>query len=464
MDLRVLGGVEAYRDGRPVDLGHLRQRSVLAVLLVEAGRPVSADELIERVWADSAPQRARGALHNYLSGLRQALAPDIRIDRQPSGYCLCVDPLAVDAHRFRHLVGQARAGDASDDLFDEALGLWRGRPFGSLDTPWFNEVREALERERHAAMLDRNDRALARGRHAELVEDLVAAASTHPMDERLTGQLMLALYRNGRQADALRHYETSRRQLADELGVDPSPALQALHLKMLTDGAEMAYARASTPSPSSLASAPTSTVATSEPSARRSWSAAAAIALALAATTIAVIAWTRDAGRPPVVPAVIASPQPGVSPLSGDIPDATIVAIVNQRSATSTSAAYVVDVENWSTDEGGRTHLWHWREDGDFRNQLWRARQLPGGEHWFVNMLSGKCLSGDPSAREVVQSACSVTAPAQHWTIRDDGLLSSGDGAKCLKVRDDLLLEGTGLQMVDCRQTWSQQWHLVRRP
>ncbi|MFI7601843.1 BTAD domain-containing putative transcriptional regulator [Actinoplanes sp. NPDC049681] len=461
MELRVLGGVEAYCDGRPVDLGPLRQRSVLAVLMAEAGRPIATDDLIERVWADSAPQRARGALHNYLSGLRQALGPDIRIDRQPHGYRLSVDPLTVDVHRFRHLVARARAGDAPDDLtdLDEALSLWRGRPFGSLDTPWFNEVREAWERERHAAELDRNDRALARGQHAHLLEDLVVAASAHPLDERLTGQLMQAMYRSGRQADALRHYDKCRRQLADELGVDPSPALQALHLKMLTNGAQVAH-----PDPVPIPAVTTPVVMTPEPPARRSWPAAVAVALALTATTIAVIAWSQRLHHPAQVPASTASPPTGMSPLSGEIPDNTIVAIVNQRSATSTTAAYVVDVENWSTDEGGRTHLWHWREDGDFRNQLWRVRQLPGGTHWFVNMLSGKCLAGVPTAREVVQSACSKTDATQHWKIHADGLLSNGDGTTCLKVRDDLLLEDTGLQMADCQQTWSGQWYLVRRP
>jgi DNA-binding SARP family transcriptional activator len=464
MEFRVFGGVEVRRDGEPIDVGHSRQRSVLAILLAEAGRPVSADELIERVWADEAPQRARGALHTYLSGLRQALAPDVRLERQFGGYRLAVDPLTVDAHLFRHLVARARAGEADGDLFDEALALWRGRPFGPLDTPWLNDVREALERERHAAELDRNDQALAQGRHAELIEGLTAAAVAHPFDERLTGQLMLALYRSGRQAEALRHYETSRRRLAAELGADPSPALQAVHLKLLTDGAQAAYAQVTVSPPHGPVAVPPPAPAAAAPAphGRLPWL-AASIVVPLVAAAIGVVAWTRQPQPPAAGPPVSASPQPGVSPLTGAIPDRTIVAIVNQRSATSTTAAYVVDVENWSVEEGGRNHLWHWREDGDFRNQLWRVRPVSGDRHWFVNMLSGKCLSGAPGAPEIVQAACSATAPAQRWIIRGDGLLSNGDGTKCLQIREDLLLEDTGLQMVDCRQTWSQQWYLVQR-
>jgi DNA-binding SARP family transcriptional activator len=237
LEFRILGGVDACRGGEIIDIGHLRQRSVLAVLLVEAGRPVTVDDLIERVWADHAPQRARGALHNYLSGLRRALGPGVPIERQSGGYCLRADRSAIDLHVFRRLIARTRAGDNDGDPLERALALWRGRPFGGLDTPWFNDVRQMLEREKHAAELDRNDRALAEGRHAHLIGELAAAARTHPYDERLTGQLMLALYRSGRRADALRYYEHSRRRLADEFGVDPIPALQTLHRDLLTGGA-----------------------------------------------------------------------------------------------------------------------------------------------------------------------------------------------------------------------------------
>lgn len=236
-EFRVLGDVEAYVEARPVDIGHARQRCVLAVLLIEANRPVPADALIERIWADRSPRHARGALHNYLSRLRQALAlaPDVTIARHTGGYLLAVDPLTVDVHRFDHLVAGARSahGDAAT-LIDEALRLWRGRPLAILDTPWANGVRAELDSRRRLAERDRVDRELADGRHADLLSSLSVAVAADPFDERLVGQYMTALYRTGRQADALAQFEQLRRRLADQLGADPSPAVRLVHRRILT--------------------------------------------------------------------------------------------------------------------------------------------------------------------------------------------------------------------------------------
>jgi DNA-binding SARP family transcriptional activator/tetratricopeptide (TPR) repeat protein len=238
IEFRLLGQVEADIDGRSVDLGHARQRCVLAALLIDAGKVVPAEVLLDRVWAQRPPHRARTTLSSYLSRLRQILsaAPDVALTRQSGGYRLAVAPLAVDLHRFRHLVTRAGTTDRSDAaaLLAEALGLWRGEPFATLDTPWLVDVRAALHAERLAAELDRNDLALARGEHAALLAELSAGAETHPLDERLAGQLMLALYRSGRQADALHHYDQLRLRLAGELGTDPSPPLSALHRQILT--------------------------------------------------------------------------------------------------------------------------------------------------------------------------------------------------------------------------------------
>jgi DNA-binding SARP family transcriptional activator/Tfp pilus assembly protein PilF len=233
---QVLGNVEAYVDGAPVDLGHLRQRCVLAALLVEANAAVPIDDLVDRVWGDRPAQRAAGTLRSYLSRLRRILAAvDVSIERRPGGYVLAIDPMAVDMHRFRQLVAEAQAagGDAGVALFEQALGLWRGEAFGTLDTPWLNNKREALNRQRLAAELDRNDLALSRGEHGRLVDELSTRAAANPLDERLAGQLMLALYRCGRQADALGHFQRVRRKLVDELGTDPSPPLLRLHKQLL---------------------------------------------------------------------------------------------------------------------------------------------------------------------------------------------------------------------------------------
>ncbi|MEV4537475.1 BTAD domain-containing putative transcriptional regulator [Asanoa sp. NPDC049518] len=234
---RVLGNVEVCVDGALVDIGHLRQQCVLVALLVEPDGVVPIDKLVDRVWADRPPQRAVGTLRSYLSRLRGVLAAAANVDiaRRPGGYVLTVDPMAVDMHRFRRLVAQARAagGDTGVALFEEALGLWRGEPFATLDTPWLNSERDALKRQRLEAELDRNDLALSRGEHTRLLDELSVRAAAHPLDERLAGQLMLALYRCGRQADALGAYRQVRLTLAEELGADPSPPLAHLHQRLL---------------------------------------------------------------------------------------------------------------------------------------------------------------------------------------------------------------------------------------
>ncbi|MEV6847139.1 BTAD domain-containing putative transcriptional regulator [Actinoplanes sp. NPDC051411] len=244
----LLGDVVADLDGHPVDLGHARQRCVLVALLVDANRTVTVDQLIDRVWADRPPRRARDTLYGYLHRLRRALADstDVDISRTPGGYQLAADGPVTDLHRFGQLVRQARADDDERNAyatFDDALRLWRGDAFadlGSLDTPWLDGQRRTLHRQRFAVELEHTDLALRLGRHGELLDCLATRAAAHPLDERVAGQLMLALYRCGRQADALEHYQALRRRLAEELGTDPGPEAQALHQQILTAAVSVA--------------------------------------------------------------------------------------------------------------------------------------------------------------------------------------------------------------------------------
>ena len=234
----LLGSIEARVDGRVLEVGHLRQWCVLAVLLLDANRPVPADELVDRVWGERAPQRARETLYGYLSRLRSALAVagDVRISREAAGYLLSVDPDAVDVHRFHRLVASARGtadAGAALELFEQALGLWHGAAFAVLDTPWLNGARTALDLARLGAELARNDLALSRGRHARLLGEMSTAAGAYPLDERLAGQLMLALYREGRQGEALACYRRLRLLLVEELGIDPGEPLRSLHQRIL---------------------------------------------------------------------------------------------------------------------------------------------------------------------------------------------------------------------------------------
>jgi len=239
VEFRLLGAVEVVVDGMPVDIGHARQQCVLASLALDANRMTSPDQLLDRVWGDNPPQRGRGAVHTYVSRLRRALlaAPGVGLDLRAGGYVLVADPMTIDIVQFRGLVESAAR--APDDerraaLLTDALGLWRSEEaFGTLDTPWLNRVRESLHAERFAAELERNDVELRLGRHAQLVGPLTAATAANPWDERLAGQHILALYRSGRQSEALEAYQRFRRRLADELGTDPGAALQLLQQRIL---------------------------------------------------------------------------------------------------------------------------------------------------------------------------------------------------------------------------------------
>ncbi|MBE1484395.1 AfsR/SARP family transcriptional regulator [Plantactinospora soyae] len=284
VELLLLGDVRARVDGRPVDLGHARQQCVLVALLVDANRVVPADRLLDRVWGDQRPQRARNALSGYVSRLRALLGRngDVTITRRSDGYLLTVDPDAVDLHRFHRLLARARSttrgGDTGDEaypggaenpavLLERALTLWRDEPFGTLDTAWLAGIRTALAAERLAAVLDLVDLALAGGRQAELLGELAARAAEHPFDERIAGQLMTALYRCGRQADALRHYQDVRSRLAEELGMDPAAALQRLYHRILTNDPALEVTAA--PGPERVPAEPATAATATPPSAPR---------------------------------------------------------------------------------------------------------------------------------------------------------------------------------------------------
>jgi DNA-binding SARP family transcriptional activator len=246
VEFRLLGPVQVRVGTRSVELGAARQRCVLAVLLLDANRGVSVDQLVERVWGGRRlPERPRKAAQIYVSLLRTALAgiDGVAIVRRSDGYLVELDERRVDVHEFHQLVDTAR-GCADDGraaaLFEQALGLWRGEAFGELDTPWLADARESLDQQRRTAERDLTDLQLRQGRHGTLLAPLSRWAQEHPLDERLTGQLMLALFRSGRQADALAEYQRLRDRLADELGTAPGRAVHQLYQRILTDDPSLA--------------------------------------------------------------------------------------------------------------------------------------------------------------------------------------------------------------------------------
>jgi predicted ATPase/DNA-binding SARP family transcriptional activator len=241
VEFRILGSVEAEDDGRTLDLGGMRERTLLARLLLSANRVVSADRLAEDLWAGDPPPHGLATLRVYVSRLRRVLGPRAgALLTQPPGYRLNVGEGELDAARFERLVGAAEAdlaagrAEAAALTLREALDLWRGPALsGVADLPFAQADAGRLDEARLTALETRVEADLACGRHAGLIAELDALAARHPLRERLTGQHILALYRCGRQAEALRAYGDLRARLAEELGIDPSPDLQRLHDQIL---------------------------------------------------------------------------------------------------------------------------------------------------------------------------------------------------------------------------------------
>ena len=245
MEFRILGGLEAHDGERGVALGGMLQRKLLATLLLNAGRSVAVEDLIDSVWQEQAPKTAPHAIEVYVSRLRKVVGND-RLVRSGHGYRLDVDGDDVDAIRFEQLVelgsAEHKAGShkRAAEVLRDALALWRGEPLADMDFgPEMRAVVARLDRLRLDALETRIDADLACGRDAGLVTELEDLVEAEPLRERLRGQLMLALYRDGRQADALRVFGDTRRTLRDELGLEPSRALQQLERDILNHAPEL---------------------------------------------------------------------------------------------------------------------------------------------------------------------------------------------------------------------------------
>jgi DNA-binding SARP family transcriptional activator len=247
VEFRLLGSLEVIIGGEPVDVGGTQPRTVLAMLLVAGGRMVPAESMIEALWGNHPPDSAAGTLQSYVSRLRRALVPGGArgeaakvLAWDPPGYKLVVGAKALDAHRFEALADRGRglllAGDpgGARELLDDALRLWRGPAlleFAHLDFAWGFAAK--LEERRLAATEDRIDADLRLGRHAAVVGELGELVAAHPLREQLRHHLALALYRSGRQAEALRVLDDARRTLRDQLGIDPGRPLVMLETAIL---------------------------------------------------------------------------------------------------------------------------------------------------------------------------------------------------------------------------------------
>ena len=242
MELRLLGPVEVRAGGRVLPAGRPQQVTVLAVLAVDVGRPVPLDVLVDRVWDQAPPRRARRNLHTHISRIRRllALADDVepvQLMRGSSGYVLKVDRDRVDLHRFRHLVHRARdAGCADHDrvaLLREALGLWRGEPLAGLPGEWAQRMRKGWRQQWLETLVGWAQAELLAGRPDLVISRLTGLVDEYPLVEPLAAELMRALHAAGRTAEALSCYTAVRERLVEQLGVDPGPQLRAVHHAIL---------------------------------------------------------------------------------------------------------------------------------------------------------------------------------------------------------------------------------------
>jgi len=330
LDFRILGPLEAEENGHLVALGGARQRALLTLLLLHANEVIPRDRLIGELWGERAPETAATALQGYISGLRKTLGTE-RILTRGRGYLLPVGPDALDLGRFERFMREGRAalvaGDArrASAKLSEALALWRGPPLADLDsTPIAHGESRRLEELHVRALEDKFEAELALGHHAGIVAEVEAAAARHPLRERLRGQLMLALYRCGRQADALEAYQDLRRLLVGELGLEPGRALLNLEQAILRHDP-------------ALESPPPAPVAKGGRSRRRSVAALGAVVTAAAAIAAVLLART---GEPL---AVVPNSLVKIDPRTNGVTDVVRVGRFPEKVVAGYGYVWVVD-------------------------------------------------------------------------------------------------------------------------
>jgi DNA-binding SARP family transcriptional activator len=235
MEFGILGPLEVLEEGQALDLGAAKQRSLLAVLVLNANQVVSRDRLIDALWGERPPETAAKALQVYVSQLRRVLGRE-RLRTKSPGYLLQLDRDELDLHRVERLLNEAAqvGPEAAAATLREALSLWRGPPLAEFAYQGFAQSEIArIEELRLACLEERLEADLARGRHATLVGELEGLVQEHPLRERLRAQLMLSLYRSGRQAEALEAYQEARRVLIEDLGIEPGRSLRELEGSIL---------------------------------------------------------------------------------------------------------------------------------------------------------------------------------------------------------------------------------------
>jgi DNA-binding SARP family transcriptional activator/ABC-type transport system substrate-binding protein/streptogramin lyase len=387
MEFRLLGPLEALRDGHPVALGGSKPRALLALLLLSANEVVSRDRLIEALWPDQPPGSAEHSLDVQISRLRKALLPDEPVLTRDRGYVLRIEPEQIDAHEFERFLEEGRRANAAGrpeaalGALGAALSLWHGPALGDLSYEEFaRSEAERLDELRLVATEERVDAELALGSHHTLIPELQALSAKHPLRERLQGQLMLALYRSGRQAEALQVYSDTRLRLVAELGIEPGSALKALEQSMLQQDPAL--------------DRPRPLLAT-----RRRRALAGAGTLALAGAAVALVVGLTQGGAE--------SAQALAEPDSNVILSASTATVVGEAEVRDTVGVRFGAGSLWSlSSEGQLTRVDP--ESGEVVASIGLGIVKPGGitfgagSVWITDRYSPTVLRVDPAVNEVV--------------------------------------------------------------
>ena len=422
----LLGPLEARRDGVPVELGPRKQRAVLALLLLNANRVVPTERLIDGLWGDAPPDTARSALQVYIAGLRKALGADGSVLRTSSpGYVLDVEAGTLDLDRFTSLGEEARA--ATDParrvaLLDGALALWRGEPLGDLATePFATAAADRLEQLRLTALEERVEAELELGRHTQAIGELNRLVAAYPYHEPFRAQLMLALYRAGRQADALAAYRAARESSMTGLGLEPGPALKKLERAILEQDSSL-------DAPGAPPSVP----------ARRGrrWVAVAALVALGAAAIVGAVALFRDSeGALTAPPNSVAVIDPGLNRVTGVVP----VGVEPGPVAVGDGAVWVGTLDDKTlqrVDPGSRTVAKTFTLDATPSGVAYGDDAV-----WIAHGLTGQVSRIDPelggsTAFEVAQTSLRSMGAIAYgagaaWTVFSDstfGRIDPGSG------------------------------------
>ena len=329
---RVLGSFEVVVDGQQLDLGGRKPAGLLALLVLRANEVVPTDSLVDELWDGDPPRTARKSLQVHVSRLRRTLGEGV-LETKARGYVLNAEPSQVDANVFEQLVEEGRAALRSDDpgtaarLLREALSLWRGPALADLDEPFARTYGARLDEARLAAVELRIDADLAVGRHVELIGELETLVAEHPYHEGLRRRLMLALYRAGRQADALAVYRATRATMAEDLGIEPGPELRELEAAVLRHDPSLGAPRSAQPRAKAS---------------RARFAVAGALGLAaLVLIAVAVGTRLRSSGEPP--PVVVPDSLLELDPRTNEVVKVTRVGRGPDRLAVGGDAVWVVN-------------------------------------------------------------------------------------------------------------------------